>query len=385
MGSLAWAGVIGGAGTGLREHVKGRRAPRMQDDEQAHQVQIQIQRDKAAEDRASAREDFDVSQADVQQERDVGMADVKQERDVGLADVRFERDVDMAETLYEREAGLQERDLTYKAWQTIRDNESDEFQAMFRNWSATHGGGAGSKGSAGEWDIEILPTFDETGPGTRMISKHPSGISMEQVGDKMVHTANPELRAEGLSEFEDPEMQVQEERKLWNELDKGNDTGQEFLKEYKYLPHWYMVKKFEKDNANQMGGFWGFFNRNRAADLPDFMKGRLLPRSTQEVEGGQSGGRGGAGTGAGAGATPEAVGPGPVTTPQGGGKTPTGQGALTDAQMMTEQPANLPPMTDQPVTGTMAPQQSESPLQAGARWAGNLLTAPGRVPERFRQ
>ena len=286
MGSLALAGAIGGAGSGLREHVKGRRETRMQDDEQAHEVQLQIQRDKASETRATSRETFETGAADIRQEREVGLADVRFGRDVGLADTRYERDVNLAETEYKREAGLQERDLSYKAWETIRDNESEEFRAMFRTWSASHGSGAGSKGSAGDWDIEILPTFDETGPGTRMLSKHPSGISMEQIGERMVYVSDQELRAEGLAEFEDPLMQEAEERTLWNELEKGNDTGQEFLKEYKYLPHWYMVKKYETDNSNAMGGFWEFFNRNRQAGLPDFMGGRGLPRTTRELEAG---------------------------------------------------------------------------------------------------
>jgi hypothetical protein len=290
MGSLAWAGVIGGAGEGLQRHVEGRRETRMQDDEQAHQVQLQNMRDKAAELRAMNREEFEVDQATVRSEHEIGLATTRS---------TFESGESKAQRLFEGEESLEQR--KHEAFQGSRERESREFIAMVQKLGPIGGagGGLGTRGKAGDWDVTIQPgTNLETGdPQPSMIATHPSGTALELVGDRLVHVADPDLRAEGLRKWENPKVQEAEEAKLYNDLIRGEDTGQEFLRTYKYLPHSYMTEKFKQDAEGIGGQLWNYFLGRRAGrqGLPGEYEGTRLPRSTGDVEAGVEAERAGPG------------------------------------------------------------------------------------------
>lgn len=287
MGSLVGAAMIGGAGKGLQRTAESMRETRMQDDDQAHQLQVQRQRDKAARIAATTRSTHEIGMADAQYRRDIGMADSKNKLDLAAADLFNERELAAASLRYGQDVSLLETDIDFKAWKVNADNESDEFQTMFGKFLQASSGAAGTSGSAGDWKVDYVQELTPDGLVTTMKSSHPSGITMEQVGDKMLYVGNPELRDEGLAPFDDPNLQAQVEKTLWDELAKGNDTGQRFLKQYKYLPHWYMVKKFEADNTNQLGQFWEYFNRNRG--LPGMsMEGRALPMGVREKQEGRA-------------------------------------------------------------------------------------------------
>ena len=113
MGSLALAGAIGGAGQGIQRHAAGKRETALQDDEQAHQLQLQNQRDKAAETRATSRETFDV-----------GLAKTRSDFEVRQSETESREKIEAAKLRYGQDESLQTAELASLEHRNWLDNET---------------------------------------------------------------------------------------------------------------------------------------------------------------------------------------------------------------------------------------------------------------------
>ena len=243
MGSLALAGAIGGAGEGIQRHVAGRRETALQDDEQAHQVQLQTQRDKAAETRATSREGFEVSQAGVLSEHQLGMAETESKERIGAAKLRYEQDL-----------GLQTAELGSLEHRNWLDNETKIDVALINAGSRQggFGGGAGNYGSHG-WKVNFAadPVLNEDG-STSMVERvsayrpnDPNVWLMD--GNMMIRTGTP---PEDVKPIQDPEKRRFVEDTLIAEGLGDTNMEDDFIFQYGYLPVRYMSELTLDDNPD---------------------------------------------------------------------------------------------------------------------------------------
>lgn len=233
MGSLALAGAIGGAGQGIQRHVAGRRETRMQDDEQAHEVQLQTQRDKAAETRATSREEFDVGLASTRSDFEVSQSEIESKETIAAAKLRYEQD----ESLQTAELAS----LEHRNWLS---NETEIDKALITAGSKSGGFGAGSgQYSAHGWDITFgEPTMSEDGvlrPGPVWAYRGSDPNVWEMRGNMMIRTGTPE---QDVKPIKDPGKRRFVEDTFIK--DGMGDTNQEddFINTYGYLPVRFMTE-----------------------------------------------------------------------------------------------------------------------------------------------
>lgn len=243
MGSLALAGAIGGAGEGLQRHVAGRRETRLQDDEQAHQIQLQLQRDKAAETRATSREGFEVSQATVRSDFEVEQSEIASKERIGAAKLRYDQDL-----------GLQTAELGSMEHRNWLDNETKIDVALIQAGSRSGGfGGGAGKFSAHGWDVNFTsePILNEDGSTSvldRVFAYRPNDPNVWLMdGNMMIRTGTP---PEDVKPIKDPEKRRFVEDTL---IAEGlGDTNQEddFILQYGYLPVRYMSEMTLDDDED---------------------------------------------------------------------------------------------------------------------------------------
>jgi hypothetical protein len=158
------------------------------------------------------------------------------------------------------ETSLEAGKYDFLGWKTNVDNESNEWQAMMGGYIRAMGTGAkGTKGKAGDWDVEFAEQMDpETGVfSTKMLASHPNGTSVQQIGNRMVDSdQTDEERTLSLKEWADPNAQAAAEFKL---------------------NAWYFRMKYEQDNKSTLEGLSQFMQRSR----PSY-QGPNPPRSTPE-------------------------------------------------------------------------------------------------------
>lgn len=243
MGSLALAGAIGGAGEGIQRHVAGRRETALQDDEQAHQIQLQTQRDKAAETRATSREGFEVSQAGVLSEHQLGMAETESKERIGAAKLRYEQDL-----------GLQTTELGSLEHRNWLDNETKIDVALIQAGSRSGGfGGGAGKYSAHGWDVnftsdQVLNEDGSTSVRDRVFAYRPNDPNVWLMdGNMMIRTGTP---PEDVKPIQDPEKRRFVEDTLIAEGLGDTNMEDDFIFQYGYLPVRYMSEMTLDDDED---------------------------------------------------------------------------------------------------------------------------------------
>jgi hypothetical protein len=243
MGSLALAGAIGGAGEGLQRHVAGRRETRLQDDEQAHQIQLQLQRDKAAETRATSREGFEVSQATVRSEFEVGQSEIASQERLGAAKLRYDQDL-----------GLQTAELGSLEHRSWLDNETKIDVALIQAGSRSGGfGGGAGKYSAHGWDVNftsdaVLNDDGSTSIVDRVFSYRANDPNIWLMdGNMMIRTGTA---AGDIKPIEDPEKRRFVEDTLIADHLGDTNAEDDFISEYGYLPVRYFSELTLDDNED---------------------------------------------------------------------------------------------------------------------------------------
>ncbi len=233
MGSLALAGAIGGAGQGIQRHAAGKRETALQDDEQAHQLQLQNQRDKAAETRATSRETFDV-----------GLAKTRSDFEVRQSETESREKIEAAKLRYGQDESLQTAELASLEHRNWLDNETKIDTALISAGSKTGGFGAGAgRYSAHGWDITFgEPTMGQDGvlqPGPVWAHRGDDPNVWQMDGNMMIRAGT---RPEDVKPIKDPAKRRFVEDTFIK--DGMGDTNQEddFILTYGYLPVRYMTE-----------------------------------------------------------------------------------------------------------------------------------------------
>jgi hypothetical protein len=270
MGSLMVAGAIEGLGGGMKENVVNRVEDRRRDEDKAHDMQVENMRQQFQRGMAKDEQTFRSSECAQTREFESEQAEALREFTAGES-----------EEQRKHETSLEAGKYDFLGWKTNVDNESNEWQAMMGGYIRAMGTGAkGTKGKAGDWDVEFAEQMDpETGVfSTKMLASHPNGTSVQQIGNRMVDSdQTDEERTLSLKEWADPNAQAAAEFKLKNDLESGNDSAEQFRAKFKYLPAWYFRMKYEQDNKSTLEGLSQFMQRSR----PSY-QGPNPPRSTPE-------------------------------------------------------------------------------------------------------
>jgi hypothetical protein len=281
MGSLALAGAIGGAGEGMQRHAAGERETRLQDDEQAHQLQLQLQRDKAAETRATSREEFDV-----------GMATTRSEYETGQSEIASREAIEAAKLRYTQDESLQTAELASLEHRNWLDNETEIDKALIVAGAKGGGFGAGAgQYSAHGWDVTFGdPTMGpdgvlQPGPVWAYRGNDPNVWMMD--GNMMIRAGT---KPEDIKPIKDPDKRRFVEDTFIK--DGMGDTNQEddFIFTYGYLPVRYMTEMTL--DANEDLATWVMDRRGSYPYYSEAVQKRLGVKSDPWARPGAGGGAG---------------------------------------------------------------------------------------------
>jgi len=237
MGSLTAAGIAGGIGGGLKNIATSKAATRMQDDQQAHDLQVQNQRDTAARNRATTLSEHQLGMAKTRGEHELGMAETESEASLKAADLLYGRQQGMQEKLLgsqEKRAGAEMESLEKRATQT---NQTRIDVAMIQAYTAQTKSG---RVSVDGWDIKTSDeqVMDPDSPSgfsiIPIIRASYQGKTWRQVEDKM-------FAAGGSTTPKTTFPSIDAQREVENALYSGEVDSQTFNDVHGYLPTDYVT------------------------------------------------------------------------------------------------------------------------------------------------